>query len=85
MNLTRCVSSIIVTFVKGIAMSNETKLFQVMTPEDLRVIEMAARRAQAEEMLRLVRLAATNVKAFFARAAAAIRIRRAGTAARHGA
>jgi len=66
-------------------MSNETKLFQVMTPEDLRVIEMAARRAQAEEMLRLVRLAATNVKAFFVRAAAAIRVRRAGTAARHGA
>ena len=39
-----------------------TKRFHVPTPDEMHVIEMAARRARAEEMLRLAGLAAKGVK-----------------------
>ena len=53
-------------------MSNVTKRFHVPTPEEVRVIEMAARRAQAEEMIRLAGLAAKGVKTLVVRAVAGI-------------
>lgn len=68
-------------------MSNVTKRFHYPTPEEMHAIEVAARRAQIEEMLRLAGLAAKGVKRLVVRAAAAIarRRRRPGTVARHGA
>ncbi|MDH3287294.1 MAG: hypothetical protein OEP48_06170 [Betaproteobacteria bacterium] len=68
-------------------MTTVTRRFHALTSEELRVIEMAARRAQAEEMLRLVGIAARGTKALFARAATAVavKIRRTGTTAQHGA
>jgi len=68
-------------------MSKVTKIFHVPTPEEVRVIEMAARRAQAEEMFRLVRLAAKGAKALVVRVVkAVVQLRhRPRTIARHGA
>ena len=68
-------------------MSKVTKRFHVPTHEEVRVMVMAARRAQAEEMFRLVRLAAKGVKALVVRAVKAIvQLRnRQRTIARHGA
>lgn len=68
-------------------MSNVTKDFHVPTPEDIRTIEAAARRAQSEEVLRLAGLAAAGVKALVVRAmnAAGKLRRRPGAVARHGA
>lgn len=66
-------------------MSNVTKRFHVPTPEEVRVIEMAARRAQAEEMIRLAGLAAKGVKTLVVRAVTGIaKVRqRPRTIARH--
>jgi hypothetical protein len=62
-------------------MSHTTKRFYIPTPEEVRAIELAARRAQMEELLRLMRIAARGTKAFLARTASALRAklrRRAG-------
>jgi len=68
-------------------MKDVTNRFHVPTPEEARVIEMAARRAQAEEMRRLAVLAARNLKKLVVKAAEAFsRIRRRPrTAVGHGA
>lgn len=68
-------------------MSNITKSFHVPTPEEIRAMEAAARRAQAQEMARLIGLAAKSVKGLVERAATAVsRLRRrAATVAGHGA
>jgi len=69
-------------------MSNVTKRFQYLTFDEIHAIEMAARRAQFKEMLRLAGVAAKGVKGLIVRAAAAIAKvvrRRPATVARHGA
>lgn len=68
-------------------MTYATKRFHVPTPEEVRTIEMAARRAQAEEVLRLVGLGARGLKRLVVRAIHAFaRLRhRPRTVARHGA
>lgn len=69
-------------------MSNTTKRFQLPTPEEVRAIELAARRAQMEEMQRLMVVAARGIKAFILRTASALRAklrRHPQTIARHGA
>lgn len=73
-------------------MSNMTKKFQLPTPEEVRAIELAAKRAQMEELHRLIGLAARGTKAFFSRVASALRAKlrrdpqtRTQTIARHGA
>ena len=70
-------------------MSNVTKRFQLPTPEEVRAIELAARRAQREEMHRLMGVAVRGTKAFFLRALSAVRakLRRhpGGGVAGHGA
>jgi hypothetical protein len=73
--------------MKGTAMSNMTKDFHFPTPEELRAMEAAARRAQIEETLRLAGLAAKGVKGLVVRAVNALGKlrRRPGTIARHGA
>ncbi len=48
-------------------MSNMTRNFHFLTPAEMHAIEMAARRARAEEMLRLAGLAAKGVKRLIAR------------------
>jgi hypothetical protein len=50
-----------------------TKRFQLPTPEEVRAIELAARRAQMEEILRLTGIAVRGTKAFFSRAVSALR------------
>ena len=68
-------------------MNTKANLIHVPTPEETRAIEFAARRAQAEEMRRLARLAAKGVKALVLRAANSVaRLRRRpGTIAGHSA
>ena len=68
-------------------MKDSTNRFHVPTPEEARVIEMVARRAQAEEMRRLAGLAARSLKKLVVKAGAAFsRIRRRPrTALGHGA
>lgn len=68
-------------------MSNMSKRFHYPTADELHAIEMAARRAQMKEMLRLARLAAKSAKELVMRAATAIaRVRRRpATVARHSA
>ena len=68
-------------------MTYATKRFHVPTPDEVRTIEMAARRAQAEEMLRLIGLGARGLKRLAVRAVHAVaRLRhRPRTIARHGA
>ena len=70
-------------------MSNTTKRFQLPTPEEVRAIELAARRAQMEELHRLMVAAARGTKRFFSRLASALRakLRRgaSGGVAGHGA
>ena len=48
-------------------MSKMTNRFQLPTPEEVRAIELAARRARTEELHRLMGLAARGTKAFFSR------------------
>ncbi|HXV11942.1 MAG TPA: hypothetical protein VD839_14165 [Burkholderiales bacterium] len=66
-----------------------TKRFQLPTPEEVRAIELAARRAQMEELHRLVSAAARGTKAFILRTVNALRakLRRhaGGGVAKHGA
>ena len=66
-----------------------TKRFQLPTPEEVRAIELAAKRAQMEELHRLIRVAARGTKAFFSRIASALaaklRRRASGGVAGHGA
>ncbi len=68
-------------------MNRVTKEFQVPTPEEMRVIEAAARRAQIEEMRRLAAIAANGARrlAVLAFGAIARLRRRPATVARHGA
>lgn len=68
-------------------MNRMTKEFQVPTPEEMRVIEAAARRAQIEEMRRLAAIAANGARrlAVLAFSAIARLRRRPATVARHGA
>ena len=70
-------------------MSKMTNRFQLPTPEEVRAIELAARRAQMEELHRLVGVAARGTKAFIVRTASALRakLRRhtSGGVAGHGA
>ena len=68
-------------------MSNVTKRFHVPTPEEVRAIELAARREQAEEMLRVAGIAAKGLKTLVVRAVSAVaRLRqRPRSIARHGA
>ena len=68
-------------------MSNMVKRFHYPSPEEIHAIEVAARRAQVREMLRLGGLAAKGVKGFVVRAVAAVGKlrRRPATVARHGA
>ena len=72
--------------MKGTAMSNVTKGFNFPAPEEMRAIEMAARRAQAEETMRLLVIAGREVKAMLARAAGAVaaKVRHRNAAAQHG-
>lgn len=58
-------------------MTTVTKIFHAPTPDEMREIEMAARRARAEEMLRLAGLAAKGVKRLIVRVVNAVgRLRR---------
>jgi len=70
-------------------MSNMTKIFQLPTPEEVRAIELAAKRAQIEELHRLASAAARGAKAFISRIAGALRAklrrRAGGGVAGHGA
>ena len=67
-------------------MSNVTKSFHVPTYEEVRAIELAARREQAEEMLRVAGIAVKGLKTLVVRAVSAVgRLRqRPRTVARHG-
>ena len=68
-------------------MSNLPNRFHFPTPEEIHAIEVAARRAQVREMLRLGGLAVRGVKGLVLRAinAAGKLRRRPATVARHGA
>lgn len=58
-------------------MNTRVNLIHVPTPEEVRVIESAARRAQAEEMWRLTGLAIKGLKALAVRAVNSVaRLRR---------
>lgn len=56
-------------------MTRMTKRFQLPTPEEVRAIELAAKRAQMEELHRLMSAAARATKAFVLRIASAVRAR----------
>lgn len=62
-----------------------TKRFHYPTPEEVHAIEVAARRAQVAEMLRLTGLAAKGLKGLLVRAVSAVTKprRRAGSVASH--
>jgi hypothetical protein len=69
-----------------------TKRFQLPTPEEVRAIELAARRARTEELHRVASAAARGTKLFFSRLASAVRTKlrrqaqtRTQSIARHGA
>ena len=68
-------------------MSNMIERFHYPTPEEIHAIEVAARRAQVQEMLRLGGIAVKGVAGLVRRAVNAVGKlrRRPATVARHGA
>ena len=68
-------------------MSNMIERFHYPTPEEIHAIEVAARRAQVQEMLRLGSIAVKDVAGLVRRAVNAVGKlrRRPATVARHGA
>ena len=68
-------------------MRNAIERFHYPTPEEIHAIEVAARRAQVQEMLRLAGIAVKGVAGLVRRAVNAVgkQRRRPATVARHGA